>query len=369
MARRARKVEEGNEPPPRPDIVEGAPHPAETRHLFGQEAAEAAFLSASRTGRLPHGWLLRGPAGVGKATLAYRIARAVLAEDAPPGTLEMPKGCPVAARIRAGSEPGLRVLRRGVNPSTGNLRTEIVVEDVRAIRTFLQQTRPDGGWRVILVDPADEMNPNAANAFLKMLEEPPERVLMLLLAHAPSGLLPTIRSRCRSLDLAPLGPEALAEALAGAGHPVAPDQAGAVVALSGGSVGGAVRLLALGGLETYARIVAMMEGGRLDRAEMLALSETREAERARLMVRLAQTLIARLARAGAAGSPPEAAPGEGALMADVAVRPAQARLWAEAAPRIAGAARHALAVNLDPAQTILDMFLDIDAVLARARSA
>lgn len=370
---------------PEPDRVAGHPHPRETRTLYGQQAAERDFLAAWTEGRLHHGWLIRGPRGIGKATLAYRIARALIAgvpgdHTAPPGravpaSLDPPAGCPVAARIRAQSEPRLRVLRRAVNPQTGQMRTQIVVDDVREVRRFLALSAPDGGWRAVIVDAADEMNASAANALLKMLEEPPPQTALLLVTHAPGRLLPTIRSRCRSLDLRPLGADDLRRALAGTGVMVGPDDARALAILADGSVGEALRLAAGGGLRLYGRIVgALREGRGADRPAMAALAEEvaqRGAEaQYELTGRLVLTLLGRLARHAAAGSPTtELAPGENALMQAVARSPAQAALWAEAAGRIGSALGHARAVNLDPGLAIIDTFLDLDATLARAREA
>ena len=365
------------------DRIPGAPHPRETARLIGQGRAEAAFLSAWREGRLHHAWLLRGPEGIGKATLAYRIARAIIAEgpgassglfgDAPvPETLDIPASCPVAARIHAGAEPGLKVLRLGVNDRTGKPRTQILVEDVRGVKSFLQLSAAEGGWRVVIVDPADAMNRSAANALLKMLEEPPARVLILLVSHAPGGLLPTIRSRCRTLDLAPLSAGDLQTALAHAEVVVPAGQGEALGALSAGSVGRAVRLIAGEGLSLYARLVALMGDGRIDRASMIALADfvtgKAGAETYPLVVDLTQTLLARLARAAAMGEAPAMmAPGEPELIARLAQTPWQAQLWAEAAARAGERFRHAGAVNLDPGQTIIDTCLDLDTMLGQAR--
>jgi len=374
---------------PEPDRILGCPHPRETRRLFGQQGAERAFLAAWAEDRLHHGWLIRGPRGIGKATLAYRIARALIAEGPAgggdglfgpepvqaPETLDAPEECPVAARIRAQSEPRLAVLRRTPSERTGRLSAQITVDDVRAIRRFLGLTAADGGWRAVIVDAADEMNPNAANALLKMLEEPPARTALLLVAHSPAALLPTIRSRCRSLELRPLGPADLAAALDQAGAPIAPAEADALALIAGGSVGEAIRLSAGGGVALYGRLVALMGGGkRVDRGAMMSLADDvagRGAETLyELAGRLTLTLIGRLARRAATGEPgPEAGPGEGRLMHAIARSPAQAALWAEAAGRAAAALRHARAVNLDPGQTIIDTFLDLDATLAKARGA
>jgi len=379
---------------PEPDRVPGHPHPRETRRLFGQEAAECGFLAAWAEGRLHHAWLLRGPRGVGKATLAYRIARALISEGpgaagsaglfgdavpAVPTSLDPPEGCPVATRIRAQSEPHLAVLRRTVNERTGRLRTQISVDEVRGVKRFLSLSAPDGGWRAVIVDAADEMNASAANALLKVLEEPPARTGLLLVSHSPAALLPTIRSRCRTLDLRPLDPEALAAALAEAGAPVAAAEAGPLAILAGGSVGEALRLAAGGGVALYGNLVAVHGGGKgIERSAMMELAEQvagRDAETLYDLVgRLTLTLLSRLARRAATGGETgpgsgEAGPGEAALMAAVARNPAQAALWAETAARVAAATAHARAVNLNPGQTIIDTFLDIDATLARARGA
>ena len=217
---------------PEPDRVEGAPHPRDTLHLIGQRGAEAIFLDAYAAGRLHHAWLLTGPLGVGKATLAWRIVRFLLATpenaggglfgDAPvaPETLDIDPDHPVVRRIRAGSEGRLFVLRRAWDEDKKRLKTVITVDEVRRMRTFLHMSAADGGRRAVIVDPADEMNTAAANALLKMLEEPPHGVTFLIVSHQPSRLLPTIRSRCRELRLSVLAPGDLADAVEAAGADV-----------------------------------------------------------------------------------------------------------------------------------------------------
>lgn len=352
---------------PDPDRVEGAPHPRETPRLIGQGAAEAGFLDALATGRLHHAWLLTGPRGVGKATLAWRIARHLLAhQDAPfPPTLDVDPTHPVARRVMALSDPGLFLLRRGANDKGDRLAAEIRVGEVRKLASFLALSSTDGGRRVVIVDTADELNTQAANALLKMLEEPPERTVMLLVSHQPSGLLPTIRSRCRVLRLAPLGAEDMAVALQQAkimleGDPMA------LAELSSGSVGAAVRLLNLGGMKTYTELVALFDAlPRLDPPRALRLAESaaqRGAEERRdLLFSLIDLFMTRLARSGALGvAPPvEAAPGEAALLARLAPDPARARAWADCAQEIGARARHGRAVNLDPVSLVLDTVFKI----------
>ena len=374
-------------PPPEPDRVPGYPHPRENPHLFGQDKAQRAFLDAWSGGRLHHAWLLRGPQGIGKATLGYRIARALIAQEIPatgglfgeaqpviPDTLDAPVDCPVRTRIAAQAEPRLSVLRRTPHPNTGRMRGEITVEDVRSMRRFLQLSAADGGWRVIIVDDADQMNRNAANALLKYLEEPPPSCLFLLVSHAPAGLLPTIRSRCRTLDLAPLGPDDLAFALGAVDAVPEPGTETSLAQLSAGSVGQALRLMAGDGLGLYAELVALMGGGRgVDRAMMTGMAEScagrDNADRYAAVLGLVKILLARLARAAATGQvPPAAANAEPELISAIASHPAQAAPWAETLARITATTRHAVAVNLDPASTILDTLLLIDSTLARVRS-
>jgi DNA polymerase-3 subunit delta' len=237
---------------PEPDRIEGAPHPRDAAQIVGQHAAEAAFLDAFANGRLHHGWLLTGPRGVGKATLAWRIARFLLTHepdtggglfgDAPPApqSLDVSHDHPVVRRMHSGAEPRLFLLRRAWDEEKKRLKTVITVDEVRRLKSFFQLSAADGGHRVAIVDAADELNTAAANALLKLLEEPPPGVTLLLISHQPSGLLPTIRSRCRELRLTTLSSVDLSIALQQAG--VEADNAAALAALSGGSAGEAIRL-------------------------------------------------------------------------------------------------------------------------------
>lgn len=363
---------------PEPDRVEGAPHPRETARLFGQAEAEAALLAAYGSGRMHHAWLLTGPRGLGKATLAWRAARFLLATPpdagglfapAPPDSLDIPADHPVARRMLALGEPRLCLIRRGPNDTGKALSGVIRVDEVRELRKFLGLSATDGGHRVVIVDAVDEMNPNAANAMLKALEEPPARVTFLLICHQPARLLPTIRSRCRELRLAPLGADDMARALAQAG--VQAGDPAALAELSGGSVGEAIRIAAEDGLALYGRVVALLDGlPRLDRTRAAAMADwvaVRGASEARfdLAVRLIDLCLARIARAGATGlTPPEAAPGEAALIARLAPGPVQARLWADLAQGLSARARRGRAVNLDPAALLMDMLLRIDETAA-----
>jgi len=366
-------------PTPEADRADGAPHPRHAPAVFGQRAAEAAFLAAHAAGRLPHGWLIAGPKGVGKATLAWRIARFLLAEapgpaglfaaPPPPATLDIAADHPLARRVAALSEPRLKLVRRGWDDDRGRLRAVITVDEVRELARFFGLSAADGGRRVVIVDAADELNANAANAILKLLEEPPAGAVLLFVCHQPAALLPTIRSRCRVLRCTPLGAADLARALAGAGVAPPADPA-ALAELAGGSAGAAVALTAGEGLALYARIVALMAGmPRLDRPAALALAETAARDPAAFDTTLAlvETFLARLVRAGALGRPPaaEAAPGEAAALARLAPDPAAARAWAERAQALVARARRGRAVNLDPAALLVDILLALNEGAAR----
>ena len=356
---------------PQPERLEGAPHPRDTARLIGQDAAQQVFVDAFNTGRLHHAWMLTGPRGVGKATLAWQIARFLLATPAPdpdamfadrsPETLDIPADHPVSLRIASGGEGRIRNVTRTINPDTKKLRKEIVADDIRALNGFFQMSAPDGGYRVVIIDDADLMNTTAANALLKMLEEPPARALLILISHQPSGLLPTIRSRCRTLPLRTLDAGEVAQAMAQANVQAA--NTDALAALSGGSVGGAMRLSLLGGAALYAELVSLLGTlPRMDRARALKLAElaaARGGEAKRdLLFTLVDLLLSRLARTGATGAAPmpQAAPGEAEILQRLSPDPHQARIWADLAAQIGARARHGIAVNLDPAALVLDTF-------------
>jgi DNA polymerase-3 subunit delta' len=354
---------------PEPDRLAEAPHPRETAVLFGQEAAEAAFLAAARDGRVPHGWMITGPRGVGKATLAWRIARYMLAGGRG-DSLAMDLGNPVFRQVAALAAPGLWLCRRPWDEKGKRLRTQITIDEARGLKAFFQMSAAEGGWRVAIVDAADELNPSAANAILKILEEPPARALLLLVCHQPARLLPTIRSRCRVLRCAPLGPDDLARATAAAGYPVE-EEAGALAALAGGSAGEAVRLIAEDGLAVWDEVAGLIASAPgMNRPRLIALAEScagREAEeRYATLLRLTQVALGRMAQAAAGAAVTPAGAVEARLLARVAGDAGRARAWAELAAQLSARAGHARAVNLDPAQVILDTFLQIDAAAAEA---
>ncbi|SDD19044.1 DNA polymerase-3 subunit delta' [Paracoccus isoporae] len=348
---------------PESDRVPGAPHPRHAAGVVGHGAAIADFLGAAEAQRLHHAWLVTGPRGVGKATLGWALARWLLA-DGPPGDLSVPPDHPVARRLAALSEPRLHLIRRGFDDKTGRLRAEIGVEDIRALLSFFHMSAAEGGRRVAIVDAADQMNGAAANALLKLLEEPPAGGVILLIAHQPARLLPTIRSRCRELRLSPLTPQETGRVMAALG---VEGDADALSSLSGGSAGEALRLAGQDGLEVYRQIVALFATcPRFDRMKARVIADaaggraTADGDPFDLRVTLLDRFLTRLARTGLLGAPvPEAAPGEAELMARLCPDAAAARIWAGAQADLSARARAGRAVNLDPAALVMDMLTQL----------
>ncbi len=218
------------------------PHPREVLWFGGDRAQELALLDAYRSGRLHHAWLLTGPEGVGKATLAYRFARFLLANPDPSSQavqeardLSVPERHPVVGQVARQSHPDLSVIRRQPTKDGKSLKGDIAVEDVRDGLALFRTTAGAGGWRVVVIDAADDLNRSSANALLKMLEEPPQRAVFLMIAHRPGALLATIRSRCRVLRLGPLPEATVADGLVRLAD-AAPDVAAAAAAKAEGSL-------------------------------------------------------------------------------------------------------------------------------------
>ena len=240
--------------------------PRETAVLFGHAEAERTLLEAYQSTRMPHAWLIGGGPGIGKATLAYRLARFVLAHPDPQAadvqsatSLVVEPDHPVARRIAVQAQGDLLVLERVINEQTGKLYTVIRVDDVRRSVSFFGSTAGEGGWRIAIVDAVDELQREGANALLKVLEEPPERTLLLLISHSPGRELPTLRSRCRRLLLRPLAADDVARAVqAATGRDAADLEVVQAVDAADGSVGRALRFLDGPALALRQRVLALL---------------------------------------------------------------------------------------------------------------
>jgi DNA polymerase-3 subunit delta' len=220
--------------------------PRESTILLGHDAAEQMLQQAAQAGRMHHAWLISGKPGIGKATLAYRFARWLLA-GRPHGTingatLALDPQHKVFRRVAMGTHADLLTVERAWDESLKRSRREIVVDDVRAVGSFLRLTPAEGGWRVVIVDGAETLNRNAANALLKVLEEPPPRAILLLVCDAPGRLPATLRSRCRHLPLPTLAPDVVSTLLEMAQPNRAASERERLVALAEGSIGRALQL-------------------------------------------------------------------------------------------------------------------------------
>jgi len=329
--------------------------------------------------------MLTGPKGIGKATLAFRFARYVLSQgiaapDVPaggggglfseeaafgpdPGGMYLDPGHPVFQRVASGGHADLKTVERSSNDA-GKLRSEIVVDDVRAIAKFLSLTPAEGGWRIVVIDSAEEMNRIAANAVLKVLEEPPGKSLLLLTSHNPGRLLPTIRSRCSLLAMKPLGQPEILDLLRAA-HPEMTDaDARALAHLSDGSIGRALELQEEGGIELYADLMVLLE--RLDDPDIVAvhaiagkLGRSGADQAFATFADLLRGWMARFLVAASLGDAAETGPER-----DLAMRlNARAGLdrWLEVWEKINRLIERTDAVNLDRRQVIIDIFMALSA--------
>jgi DNA polymerase-3 subunit delta' len=253
---------------PESDLYPGAPHPRLASKFLGHAQAEKDLLDAYRSGKFAHAWLIGGPEGVGKATLAWRLARFILAHPDPQDAqtraaqdLVVDMAAPAARQVSALAHPDLALLRRNWNPQSKNFYSEIRVEDVRHALQLFQKSAGAGGWRVCIVDSAEDLNRAGANALLKMIEEPPPRSLFLIVAHRPGQVLATIRSRCRRLNLDGLKPDDLSAIVAGLGEPwsaVSPADLQRASAQARGSVREALKRVDADAGETGALIAAIV---------------------------------------------------------------------------------------------------------------
>lgn len=355
-------------------------HPRLSERLIGHGAAEDLLLSAYASGRLPHGWLITGPRGVGKATLAYRFARFLLENGSPeqagglfgapppPVSLDIPMDSRTWRLMAQGGHPGLTAVERAWDDKAKRLRGEIVVDDIRRLHGFFGMTA-DAPWRIAIIDSADEMNRQSANALLKMLEEPPKRAVLLLLAHAPGRLLPTIRSRCQTLALRPLADNQVASVLEGQEIDLPPADRDLIIALSGGSPGRAMALAEAGGAELYRKAAGLLaELPRMNPVALHALGDAVAGRQAiddfRLLGELLDGILKRLIAYGATrGADHGAVPGEAALFERVAGR-AGLDQWLEVWENTGHLFARGEAVNLDPKQVTLTVFSRLQAITA-----
>ena len=364
------------------DQIEGYPHPKVTEKLFGHQFAEQEFINCFKSNKLHHAWLITGAKGIGKATFAWHMAKFLLTQPIP--SIE-PKGLfgnadenqnndlgekfkkAVIARILAESEPRLVVVRKSFDEKRKTFRSRIRVDEVRHLKTFFSLSVSDGGGRVAIIDCAEDMNINAANALLKSLEEPPKDTVFLLVSHNPQSLLSTLKSRCRELRLSNLTESDLKSALKQMNLTIPENDAKIHSLLGSGSVGNSIRLLQHDGAGLYRTLLSFLNqlpnlnGFELEKF-IGTFSGNKNRSRLELFIELLNMVIARLSKAGIMGynSADKILEEEKEIFTKLCQNQITAKKWAELAQTQSENLKHGLAVNLDPSSLILDTFFRIE---------
>ncbi len=373
------------------------PPPRKNPHLSGHLDIEKNLLESFNSGRMHHAWLISGLRGIGKATLAYRFARHILStgegvnndtivkapdlgaglfgEESTPeskeanitddGALFIAENTPVFQRVASGGHADLFSIELRRDEKTGKLKKVIGVDDVRGIGHFLSMTPAEGGWRVVVVDSVDELNPNAANALLKVLEEPPSRAILLLVCHNSASLLPTIRSRCIKMQMRPLETSMVASLAKGYIPDLSEKDAARLAQLSDGSIGRALALAEAGGLDLWKEMSRLLSS--LPKMDVPALHKLAERvsrvgseESYRTVTGLVRWWLEGVILSISGKGPSSTATQEDAdMMARIGSQASLDR-WFHVWEKINHLVSRADAVNLDRKQVVLDMFLGLE---------
>lgn len=358
------------------DPLEAAtPAPRTNPEFVGHPLAEQALLRAWQSNRLHHAWLITGPRGIGKATLAFRFARHVLGggpalSGDSQATLEVAPTAPIFRQVAGGGHPDLLTIERAYDEERKRMRTLIVVDHVREINEFLHLKAALGGWRVVIVDGAEDMNRSAANALLKILEEPPAQALILMVSHAPGELAPTVRSRCRRLTLGPLDERVMEELLGRYSPGLAEADRRLLIRIAEGSIGRALEIAAAGGLDLYRNIAGqLLQLPKLDAVALHGLGDRLGHKDAADLFRLATELLAawigRLIQVAATGQgTADVIEGEGRQFAALAGRRSLDQ-WLELWEKLTRLFARAESANLDRKQVWVGAMLDIAGLASR----
>jgi len=364
---------------PESDKTDGCPHPRKTLNLFGHKKAQTEILDALKNEKIHHAWLVCGSKGIGKATLVWKMARTLLTMDPlatisnhsnSPTNLNVAIEHPIYKRTLALTEPKLHLLRRNWDPKTERFRQSITIEDIRALKGFFNLSSTDDGRRVVIIDSADDLQTAGANALLKVLEEPPAKTTILIVSHNPSRLLPTIKSRCRILNLKPLGYKDLQQGIA---QVLEMDNKinDSISELANGSIGNAMHLLNNRGIETYESLCQLFGlSPSFDRPKAIELTSelTRKNSEQNfdILISMLNIFINRLALTGA-GAPPqvEVVQSEFNILNKLSPTLSSAKIWSELGQNILNNAIKAKTVNLEPSSVILDLFLKFDNIINR----
>ena len=336
--------------------------------FVGHETAESALAAAANSGRLAHAWLIGGPSGVGKATLAYRFARSLLAGPGGEPGLAVPSDHPVFRRVAAGGHADLLSIRRTPDPKSGRVPKDLPVDAIRKIGPFLGLTAAEGGWRIVIVEDAHTLNRSGANALLKILEEPPDHAVIMLIADNPGAMLPTIRSRCRLLMLDPLPEQTVAAFLSDELPADKAGEAALLAKLADGSIGRAMALANAEALESYRALLALM--AELPNLNWQAvyrfgdgLAPAANEPAYRLTAELMMWWLGRFVRAQARGALPEPVLEEEATLTQRLASLAGLDRWLAVWEKTGRLFARTEAANLDRKQTLVQTFLTLEAAV------
>jgi len=366
---------------PQSDMLAGVPHPRDSKTLFGQNLAEEDFLRAVNSKRLHHAWLITGPKGIGKATLAWRAARFILinsktwvasasSSERSYTSLDVNADDPINNRINASSETGLFALRRNYDKDKKRFQNNITVDEVRKLKNFFSLSSTDGSWRVVIIDSVDDMNVNSLNALLKSLEEPPQNCIFFLISHNSSKLLPTVRSRCRTLNCLKLDPEAMENALKNSD--INMEGLGGIITLADGSVGGAVNLKRQNALEIYSSLLETVKtfpnlDGHLASTLSEKVSTRGENQNFDTFINLFEVLTSRLALAGLGMLNQEIIKNEKSILTRLSNSVYHAQEWARVLEEQGRRLNYGKQVNIDASTLILDTIINMNKTSANLR--
>ena len=360
------------------DKIVGAPHPKLAKKLIGHNTQKLCFLNSYISKRLPQCWLLAGDKGVGKATFAWSIAKFLLTTNQEPTDIKLDYGSNIDAilaphdkgtltRIISGSEQRIYVVRRGYNEKRKAFFKNISIDDIRNLQSYCSLSIADGGRRVIIIDSADDLNTNACNALLKLLEEPPKNTLFLLISHRPNLLLPTLQSRCQKLLFSALGQNDLRAVLTTIGWEINPSKEVSLSILSNGSPGVACRLINSNCINLYEDILNLASTlPSLNTKKAMQLSQNYFAKpkpnEFENFIEMMQQFFYRLSKTGAMQQPisPSVNNDEAKIMTNLCPNLDSAHLWSEAAEITLAKLHRGYMLNIDVESLIIDTFIYLE---------
>jgi len=329
--------------------------PSANAALVGHDDAVHTLEQALTSGRLHHGWLFHGRRGIGKATLAYRFARVLLAGTGAPG-LDIEHDHPVFTQVAGRHHPDLFVIEAERDPKTGKLKSGIAVDKVREATAKLHSTAALSERRVLIVDGAEQLNRNAANALLKPLEEPPAGVVLILISHRPGQVAATLRSRCAKLPMSGLDETILSELLMQHAPDLTAEARSPIVAMARGSIGRALELAGGEWLQTYEQVVRALAAEPLNALAIDSLASTLAKWSAKdgfpVVMDLIQTIFGRIVAEATERSASPLFAGEAEHLGRLIARQQRLDRWAGLWEKIGRLSAAVDGVNLDHAQAL-----------------